>query len=61
MNVILVGGDDMATTAEEVRDLTTKLCTISFASDLKECKTLEDFENLKRHYEELAKQMKPIH
>ncbi len=50
----------MATTAEEVRDLTTKLCTISFASDLKECETLEDYEKLKAHYEELAKSMKPI-
>ena len=50
----------MATTAEEVRDLTTRLCTISFASDLKECKSLEDFEKLRQHYEELAQSMKPI-
>ena len=48
----------MEQTAEEIADLTTRLCTLSFLADMEECKTIEDFERLREHYRQRVEDAK---
>lgn len=47
-------GDDMPTNAEVIESLARKLERVRILNDLKECKTLEEYQELTKKYETLC-------